>query len=241
MHTAGLAPASPIPPPGAIDQHFPSGGPFPLGGQGQGFRGANGDQIDGMAFPEGTSAWYLSHVLQQLSDPTMHALIDPTMADPKTLSGMIVQHTRIFSSMGWRVGTDYIALMKLHHPSLFGGIGPMSIIGQNNTQAAHDIRVTIEIIHGKAGKLVQSDDLLNKGVVDPSWAFAMCYASQLLIAHGDGTLQDANWFQKVTNLRNALDKISKRWKIAGELPCGKVVGGICRASANIIIQNGTAN
>jgi hypothetical protein len=108
MHTAGLAPASPIPPPGAIDQHFPSGGPFPLGGQGQGFRGANGDQIDGMAFPEGTSAWYLSHVLQQLSDPTMHALIDPTMADPKTLSGMIVQHTRIFSSMGWRVGTDYM-------------------------------------------------------------------------------------------------------------------------------------
>ncbi|KAK3300152.1 uncharacterized protein B0H64DRAFT_414237 [Chaetomium fimeti] len=187
MHTTGLAPVS----------------PFQFGGQGQGFREANGDQIDGMAFPEGTSAWYLSNVLQQLSNPTM-----PAVVDPKTLSSMIFQHIKIMTSMGCRVGTSCIAFMKLHQPGLFGGIGPMSIMGQGNPQAVNAIRVTTDMIHGKAAKLAQSDDQLNRGLVDPSWAFAMCYASQLLVSHGDNVLQDANWYQKVTILRNALDKNS---------------------------------
>lgn len=114
--------------------------------------------------------------------------------------------------------------MKLHQPGLFANIGPMSIMGQNYAQDVYLIRNIIEVIHGKAGKLLQFDDQLSAGGVDPSWAFAMCYASQLLISHGSGVLKDHNWGGKVANITYALDKISKRWKIAGQSSHGKVVG-----------------
>jgi len=138
----------------------------------------------------------------------------PTLIDRGTLSNYIRNHIKDMSSMGWRVGTSYIALMKLHQPGLFANIGPMSIMGQNYAQDVYLIRNIIEVIHGKAGKLLQFDDQLSAGGVDPSWAFAMCYASQLLISHGSGVLKDHNWGGKVANITYALDKISKRWKIA---------------------------
>jgi hypothetical protein len=104
--------------------------------------------------------------------------------------------------------------MKLHHSGLFPGFGPMSVMDQNFSQDAYMIRNITEAIHGKAGKLVQFDDQLNRGAVDSSWAFVMYYASQLLISHGGGVLNVDKWDEKVGNLRYALDKVSKRWKIA---------------------------
>lgn len=77
------------------------------------------------------------------------------------------------------------------------------------------MRTVIDVIHGKAGKVAQVEEL-DRGAVDPSWAFAMCYASELLISYGANTLQDPNWFQKVSDLRAALERVSKRWKIAEE-------------------------
>lgn len=103
MHTAGLKRGLLFPLPEAIDQHFPPSSPFQFGDQGQGFRDGYGDQINTMFFPEATSAWCLSNVLQQLSNPTMSGL-----TDPKTLSTMIWAHIRAMSSMGWRVGTSYM-------------------------------------------------------------------------------------------------------------------------------------
>lgn len=75
------------------------------------------------------------------------------------------------------------------------------------------IQTIIDIIHGKAGKIAQAEEL-DRGAIDPSWAFAMCYASQLLISYGYNTLQDLNWLQKVTDIRAALERVSMRWKIA---------------------------
>lgn len=103
MHTTGLAPRLPVPMPETIDQYFSATSPFQFGDQGQGFRDGTGDQINSMFFPEATSAWYLSNVLQQLSDPTACGL-----TDPKTLSSMIMIHLRTMTSMGWRVGTSYM-------------------------------------------------------------------------------------------------------------------------------------
>jgi uncharacterized membrane protein len=104
--------------------------------------------------------------------------------------------------------------MKLHYSGLFGGIGPMPVMCQNHVQDVQIIRNITSVILGKAGKLVQSEDQLTSGAIDPSWEFAMYYASLLLISHGDNVLQDMNWAQKVDNLTYALDKVSKRWKIA---------------------------
>jgi hypothetical protein len=84
-----------IPLPEAFDQHFPGSAPF----HGPGFRDANSDRIEGMVLPEATSAWYLSRVLQQLSDPAL-----PGNIDPEVLSNLILQHARDVDSAKWRAG-----------------------------------------------------------------------------------------------------------------------------------------
>ncbi len=121
--------------------------------------------------------------------------------------------------------------MKLNQPGLFGGLDPMSVPDPYHTEAIQRVRNVANVIHGKASKLAESEDRLSGGGVGPCWAFAMSYASQLLIAHGDNVLQDANWFSKVTNLRTALDKLSKRWMIAGK-SCDRL--GRCRVERGTI-------
>lgn len=106
--------------------------------------------------------------------------------------------------------------MKLNLPRLYDGGDLMSMPGQDPAQAAQAILPVINIIHGRACKGVETEDRLNRGLVDPCWAFAICYAAQLLISHGDGILRDPSWFQRVAELKTTLDKVSKRWKIAGE-------------------------
>ncbi|KAK4042252.1 hypothetical protein C8A01DRAFT_33752 [Parachaetomium inaequale] len=223
MNTADLAPCSVVPLPEVFDQPFSPNLAFQFGGQAQALRDANSDHIDGIVFPEATSAWYLSNVLQQLSNPTA-----PGNFDSKSLSDLIWQHALATCALKWRagdrnaaVGTDFIALMKLNHRGLFGAMDPIPILDPNHAQAAQKIRLVTDVVHGKAGKLAQCEDQLSRGAVDPCWAFAMCYAALLLIAHGDDALHDADWFQKVANLRIALDKVSKRWKIA-EQYCERV-------------------
>jgi hypothetical protein len=103
--------------------------------------------------------------------------------------------------------------MKLNYPGLVGGI----VRDPSHAQAVHVMQHIVNTIASKASKLAEFEDSLNRGAFDPCWAFAMCYASQLLIVHGDnGPLKDDGWFQKVAELKATLDKVSKRWKIAGE-------------------------
>ena len=117
--------------------------------------------------------------------------------------------------------------MKLNQPRLFGGLDPTSLPDPYHTEAIQRVRNVVNVIHGKASKLAESEVQLSSGGVGPCWAFAVSYASQLLIAHGDNVLQDANWFPKVSNLRTSLDKISKRWMIAGEYFAELNGWGIC--------------
>ncbi|AEO70175.1 85e784a5-aa62-49f1-8cce-aec5911353d2 [Thermothielavioides terrestris] len=212
MHTSGLAQVSVIPLPEAFDQHFPGSAPF----HGPGFRDANSDRIEGMVLPEATSAWYLSRVLQQLSDPAL-----PGNIDPEVLSNLILQHARDVDSAKWRAGdrnaafgADLISLMKLNQPGLFSGIDPMSTSDPSHVQAVQRIRIFTDVIHGQAGKLVEQQERLRKGSIAPCAAFAMSYAALLLISHGDGVLQDDQWLMKVENLRSTLEQVSKRWKVA---------------------------
>lgn len=76
--------------------------------------------------------------------------------------------------------------------------------------------MVIEVIHGKAGKLLHAQNQPSKSSVDPCWALAMCQAALLLVWHGDDVFGDSNWRQKVTTLKMALDKVSRTWKVAGE-------------------------
>jgi hypothetical protein len=116
--------------------------------------------------------------------------------------------------------------MKLNHPGLLGGADPLSLL--SDPQAVQRIRVLTTVIHGKAGKLAAAQQRLNTGAEAPCWAFAMSYASLLLISHGNGVLQDADWFSRVENLMGSMGKVSKRWIIAGELlpprPGGALTG-----------------
>lgn len=103
--------------------------------------------------------------------------------------------------------------MKLNQAELLGGI----VRDPNHVRAIRVMQHVIHIIAGKASKLAESEDLLTRGAFDPCWAFAMCYAAQLLVVHGgDGALRDDGWFMKVAELRTTLEKVSKRWNIAGE-------------------------
>ncbi|KAL2199037.1 hypothetical protein P885DRAFT_31089 [Corynascus similis CBS 632.67] len=213
MNTADLNLGFIIPFPNALDEYFPATS-FGYGGQSQDFRGANSDHIAGIVFPEAMSAWYTYSVLKQLSNPSMQN--DSSRA---SLSIQIIQHIRSMEASMWRasgraMGTDLIALMKLHQPHLAGMPDPVTMLTDpDHLEDVLRIRTIIDIIHGKAGKIAQAEEL-DRGAIDPSWAFAMCYASQLLISYGYNTLQDLNWLQKVTDIRAALERVSMRWKIA---------------------------
>ncbi len=104
--------------------------------------------------------------------------------------------------------------MKLNQPGLIGGLEP--ILDQQQTDAVRWVRTPVNMIQGKANKLVESEERLNAGCISPCWGFAMCYASQLLILHGDGVFGDHEWLPKVDSLKFPMERLSKRWKITGK-------------------------
>ncbi|KAK4147823.1 uncharacterized protein C8A04DRAFT_24378 [Dichotomopilus funicola] len=208
MYTPGLPWNVIIPLPENFDT------PFGHDGEVQGFRDRHNDHIEGMVFPEATAACYLRDVLQHLSNPGIPNAID---------SKLIIGHAKDLWSAKWQagdrsaaVGADFLALMKLNYPGLMGMHDPMEFLMPNpsHTQAVSNTRTVIEVIHGKAGKLLQADNHPNKSSIDPCWALAMCQAALLLVWHGDDVFGDSSWRQKVTTLKMALDKVSRTWKVA---------------------------
>jgi hypothetical protein len=109
MHMTDLASVPLVPFPQHFDQYFPPS--FPFLPPGQTFRDANSDQIEGIVFPEATSAWHLSFVLQLLANPQL--LTDPTLpgyTNPKELSTMIADHAKDIVASKWRAGNRNAAL-----------------------------------------------------------------------------------------------------------------------------------
>lgn len=118
IHTANLNSDFSIPFPESFDQYLPGSlsygfgnqEPRPGSGSGAGFLDGNIDEIDGMIWPEATSAFYLSNVLQQLASPSA-----PTANDRNMLSGAITAHTISILSGNWgrgdrtaAVGTNFM-------------------------------------------------------------------------------------------------------------------------------------
>ncbi|KAK0734308.1 hypothetical protein B0T26DRAFT_64377 [Lasiosphaeria miniovina] len=207
MHTSGLSSDFWIPFPEAFDQYL-------LGSLMIGFQGgpidANIDQIDTMVWPEASSAWYMSNVLHQLTAPSP---VSPV--DRNTLSGVITQHTLQVMERNWKmgdrtgsVGTNFIALMKLNQPGLLAGFPT------DNAQPIETIRSVIKSVYSTALNNAASTSRLSNGGVSPCGAFALYYASLLLISHGEGVLEDAGWLQKVEVLKKSLEWFSARWKLA---------------------------
>ena len=102
--------------------------------------------------------------------------------------------------------------MKLHAPGLLHG----TVTPPGTPSPAEKVRFAVEYIHNVTLKVDRYRILLAQGRVAPSWAFAMVYASILLIKHGDGALGDVMWLQKVNNLKSLLEIYAGRWKIAGK-------------------------
>ncbi|KAK1830392.1 hypothetical protein QBC39DRAFT_285634 [Podospora conica] len=231
MHTANLHWDFTIPFPESFDQYLPGSSAFGLG---LATSSANlslddADSIDGMIWPEATSAWYLSSVLQQLSST---AAPPPTQTDRNTLSSAITAHTINVMSGNWKrgdrtaaVGTNFIALMKLNQPGLLATSGTTTP-SADTTAAATDtdrrpvdtIRSVISSIYSSALTSTSADEEPRLRVVASCGAFSMYYASLLLISHGGsgGVLRDPEWLAKVEGFRGALEVVARRWGVAGE-------------------------
>ncbi|KAK4136636.1 hypothetical protein BT67DRAFT_373791 [Trichocladium antarcticum] len=204
MLTAGLGHEPAIPFPEALDQYLPGGFASP------------GLAI--MALPEAASAWYLNRVLQQLSDP------GPTpAADRDALFELITEHTsKILSSKGRvgdrnaALGTNFIALTKLNQAGLVGGTSPLMAADQDQdrVRAAETTRHIVRVVRDDAAHLAQSADRLGTGTLTPCWAFAIYNASLLLVAHGNAVLREPDWLSTVEQLKDSLDTLSRRWRIA---------------------------
>ncbi len=263
-HTGNLNWDFSIPFPESFDQYLPGSLAFSLQPQSQGstsssssgvpFLDANADHIDGMVFPEATSAFYLSNVLQQLSGPT-----PPSPAHRNMLSSAITAHTLNIMGASWKRGdraavgtnfmyiplpshtnpasesvanytymTDYLnlnrALMKINQPGLLSGAASVAGAGHSGTTTPdpHDvrpietIRSVINSIYSRALDMEQTEPRLVAGGMASGGAFAMYYASLLLISHGSGVLQDREWLEKVEGFVRTLELFSRRWKIAGK-------------------------
>ncbi|KAK3934061.1 hypothetical protein QBC46DRAFT_429320 [Diplogelasinospora grovesii] len=230
LHTSDVTSSFTVPFPEVFDQYLPDSLGFGLQSPGQNYPSgvvldANMDQIDGMVWPEASSAWYLSNVLQELSSgrSELGPYPPPPTAQRNVLSGAITAHTLDLYAGNWKdgdriaaVGTNFIALMKLNQPCLLHSVHAPSSMHQDDSQyGINTIKSAIDAVQGEAVKVLQVSDLrLSKGGVAPCLAFTMYYASLLLISHGEGGLQYLNWLEKVEEMRKALQVLSGRWKIA---------------------------
>lgn len=115
--------------------------------------------------------------------------------------------------------TDCRTVLKLNQPGLLAatGMGSMPRLGHGPTFSApvKRIRDIIELIHSEAANPTRFLEKLALGRIAPCWAFAMYYASLLLISHGESVLRDRAWLHKVGNLRGLLEAVAGKWKIAG--------------------------
>jgi len=106
--------------------------------------------------------------------------------------------------------------MKVNQPYLMPGRlaqGPSGV----DSRPVETINSVINTVYNISQSLNSTLTFQQLGPVPPTGAFCMYYASMLLISHGDNTLNDGAWLQKVESFQQTLRMFSKRWRIAGEL------------------------
>jgi hypothetical protein len=103
-----------VPTPDNIDQPPPASTPLQLIALEQGFRDANSHHIDGIFFPEASSSWYLSKILQQIAWQQLAlqqlAFPQPPMINLKEYDGYVWDRARVTSAAKWRAGDRYSTL-----------------------------------------------------------------------------------------------------------------------------------
>ncbi|KAK4175443.1 hypothetical protein QBC36DRAFT_331440 [Triangularia setosa] len=211
LHAPTLGLGFEIPRPETFDQFAPAALQLQIQGIGA-YRDGNSHHIDGMVFPEATSAFNLNTSLRQLENP----LLSPEHHEE--LSDAVWQHTLDIYQASWStgdrsgaMGTNLIAMLQLNQPGLLvGSVGT----GPRFSSPAEKIRKTIVYLHNEAANLTKFQEQLARGRVAPFWAFAVYYASLLLISHGEAELHTADWLQKVLDMKNMLQICAGRWKIA---------------------------
>lgn len=116
--------------------------------------------------------------------------------------------------------------MKINQPGLLAGAlsgtapsgsgGATTSSGDpNDKRPVETIRSVISSIYSSALNTEQTDVQLRTGCLAPCGAFSIYYAALLLISHGPGVLQDAEWLQKVEGFKTTLERFAARWKVAG--------------------------
>lgn len=99
---------------------------------------------------------------------------------------------------------------------------PYLLSGMSNPQELN-IR-HVNIINSVIDSLYQTSQTVNSSLptmpqpatVGPSAAFALYYASMLLMSHGDNVLNQLDWLHKIESFQHTLRIAARRWRIAGE-------------------------
>ncbi|KAH8906007.1 hypothetical protein BR93DRAFT_723401 [Coniochaeta sp. PMI_546] len=203
-----------VPFPEAFDQYLP-------GNATAGYRAWQGstaenntDKIDNVVWPEANSAWYLSTLLHQIHNPTN----PPTVADRNSLSDALSVHTLNVMGVEWRHGTrcaainsNFIALMKANQPYLLSGMSKSQELNMRH----------VNVINSVINSMYQTSQSVNNplsapqlATVAPTGAFALYYASMLLMSHGDNVLNQPDWLHKIESFQQTLRITNRRWRIA---------------------------
>ncbi|KAK1777308.1 hypothetical protein QBC45DRAFT_190082 [Copromyces sp. CBS 386.78] len=161
--------------------------------------------VSGAMWPEAHSAYYLSSVLQRLTDPA-----SLSNADRDHLSHMIMNHTisMLGSDRASVVGTNFIALMRLSQHGILPNTGLV------DTRSVDTIRSVIESIFTSALNIEQCGPKFCASLVAPCAPIAAYHAANMLVSHGENWLQDKDWLRKVECLKRYMIFLGQRWKIA---------------------------
>ncbi|VBB71664.1 Putative protein of unknown function [Podospora comata] len=213
LHAPTLGLEFEIPQPETFGQFAPTPSQLQIQSVGAAYCDGNSHHIDGMVFPEATSAFNLNTALSPLDSPLMLS------ERHEELSDAVWQHTLDVFQTPWSTGdrsgamsTNLIAMLKLNQSGLLAGSTGTDL---RFSSPVENIRKAIAYLHNEAANLPSFQERLARGRVAPFWAFAAYYASLLLISHGETELQmAADWLQKVIDLKNMLHICAGRWKIA---------------------------
>jgi hypothetical protein len=98
---------------------------------------------------------------------------------------------------------------------------PYLLSGMSNPQEANARHVNV--INSVISSLYQTSRTVNSNITmpqlatsAPAEAFALYYATMLLMSHGDNVLNQPDWLQKIESFQQTLRIVNKRWRIAGE-------------------------
>lgn len=103
--------------------------------------------------------------------------------------------------------------MKANQPYLLSGMSKPQELNMRH----------VNVINSVINSMYQTSQSVNNplsapqfATVAPTGAFALYYASMLLMSHGDNVLNQPDWLHKIESFQQTLRITNRRWRIAGE-------------------------